>query len=65
MTDTFYRLLASSDPLITSLEKLKIKDSKPLPSEVMDLLLPVVISNLTATESETESCSDDDFDFDV
>jgi hypothetical protein len=65
MTDTFYRLLASSDPLITSLEKLKIKDSKPLPSEVMDLLLPVVNSNLTATESETESCSDDDFDFDV
>jgi hypothetical protein len=63
MTDTFYRFLASSDPLITSLEKFKIKDSKPLPSEVMDLLLPAVNSNLTATESETESCSDDDFDF--
>jgi hypothetical protein len=38
MSDVFHRLLVSSDPLISSFEKLKLTDSKPLPCRSNELI---------------------------
>jgi hypothetical protein len=68
MSDVVHRLFVSSDLLISSFEKLKLTDSKPLPAEAMNLLFLVENSDVTTIEFEitnTEPCDDDDYDFNV
>ena len=69
MSDVFRRLLASSDPLITNFQKLKTKNSTPLPSDVIELLLATPEDNITniSLPSSHDTCttdpSDPAFDF--
>lgn len=69
MSDVFHRLLASSDPLITNLQKLKIKHSAPLTSDIIELLQPIEgnVMNIslptTETETSTADPSETDYDF--
>ena len=69
MQDVFYRLLASSDPIISSLQNYELKAGKPLPPEVSDLLFhtptsaefSVDVENDSATTDDDEILSDYDF----
>lgn len=60
MSAVFRRLLASSDPQITNFQKLKIKNSAPLPSDVIELLLETpeeYVTNSSLPSAEIETCT--------
>jgi hypothetical protein len=66
--NVFHRIFGFSDPIISNFEKLKLTDSKPLPAEAMNLLLPVGNSDITTIAFEitnTEPCDGDDYDFNI
>lgn len=62
MSDIFHRLLPSSDPLISSLHKIKPKVGPGLPPEVIELLQPVQTYNTTQVDEGNilESADEDE-----
>ena len=60
MQDVFYRLLASSDPIISNLQNYVLKAGKPLPPEVSDLLFHTPKSAEFSVDVENDSATTDD-----
>ncbi|KAG5887587.1 hypothetical protein JTB14_025746 [Gonioctena quinquepunctata] len=67
--DIFYRLLISSDPIITSHRSLPKRKREIIPADVLNMLLPELMSSpeeiATADDSELSSNSEDEGNWEI